>query len=209
MVNIALISTLGIVRRAMACLLLQEPDILTVQEFNSAQATENVLKSEDFDLCILDISYQLDECINFIKTYSNQYLILTCGHQDSLPLIKQILDCGAKGFISKSSPAQELTFAIRTILDGGQYINQKLAIRFASFSQTDDPLTYLTNRERQVSEMITQGYSVKLIAQHLKLSPKTIHVHRANALGKLQVQNNVQLAKFFDQKSEIHAFLSV
>mgnify|MGYP001112658110 CR=1 FL=1 len=53
----------------------------------------------------------------------------------------------------------------------------------------------LTKRERQVAEKLAQGMAVKEIAAELGLSPKTVHVHRANLLEKLGVSNDVELAR--------------
>ncbi|MDK0234712.1 LuxR C-terminal-related transcriptional regulator [Salmonella enterica] len=77
---------------------------------------------------------------------------------------------------------------------GGCYLTPDIAVKLAAGRQ--DPLT---KRERQVAEKLAQGMAVKEIAAELGLSPKTVHVHRANLLEKLGVSNDVELAhRMFD-----------
>ena len=86
--------------------------------------------------------------------------------------------------------ADELIAAVRTVSTGGCYLTPDIAIKLAAGRQ--DPLT---RRERQVAEKLAQGMSVKEIAAELDLSPKTVHVHRANLMEKLNVSNDVELAR--------------
>lgn len=61
-------------------------------------------------------------------------------------------------------------------------------------------LAQLTKREQEVCELLSKGLTVKEIAAELSLSIKTVHVHRANAMSKLNVKNNVELANLFHSK---------
>ena len=105
-------------------------------------------------------------------------------------LVEQALNAGARGFLSKRCSPDELIAAVRTVSTGGCYLTPDIAIKLAAGRQ--DPLT---KRERQVAEKLAQGMSVKEIAVELDLSPKTVHVHRANLMEKLNVSNDVELAR--------------
>ncbi|HBU6800019.1 TPA: transcriptional regulator UhpA [Enterobacter hormaechei] len=105
-------------------------------------------------------------------------------------LVEQALNAGARGFLSKRCSPDELIAAVRTVSTGGCYLTPDIAIKLAAGRQ--DPLT---RRERQVAEKLAQGMSVKEIAVELGLSPKTVHVHRANLMEKLNVSNDVELAR--------------
>ncbi|UMP88378.1 transcriptional regulator UhpA [Klebsiella pneumoniae] len=109
---------------------------------------------------------------------------------DSPALIEQALNAGARGFLSKRCSPDELIAAVRTVAAGGCYLTPDIAMKLAAGRQ--DPLT---KRERQVAEKLAQGMAVKEIAAELGLSPKTVHVHRANLLEKLGVSNDVELAR--------------
>ena len=105
-------------------------------------------------------------------------------------LVEQALNAGARGFLSKRCSPDELIAAVHTVATGGCYLTPDIAIKLASGRQ--DPLT---KRERQVAEKLAQGMAVKEIAAELGLSPKTVHVHRANLMEKLGVSNDVELAR--------------
>jgi two-component system, NarL family, uhpT operon response regulator UhpA len=109
---------------------------------------------------------------------------------DSPALVEQALNAGARGFLSKRCSPDELIAAVHTVATGGCYLTPDIAIKLASGRQ--DPLT---KRERQVAEKLAQGMAVKEIAAELGLSPKTVHVHRANLMEKLGVSNDVELAR--------------
>ena len=109
---------------------------------------------------------------------------------DSPALVEQALNAGARGFLSKRCSPDELISAVHTVATGGCYLTPDIAIKLASGRQ--DPLT---KRERQVAEKLAQGMAVKEIAAELGLSPKTVHVHRANLMEKLGVSNDVELAR--------------
>lgn len=91
---------------------------------------------------------------------------------------------------SPSVAAQDkLIAAVRTAAQGGCYLTPDIAQKLASSSRDS-----LTNREREIAQLLAQGLEVKAIAEQLGLSPKTVHVHRANLMDKLKVSNNVELA---------------
>lgn len=108
---------------------------------------------------------------------------------DSPALVEQALNAGARGFLSKRCSPDELIAAVRTVSTGGCYLTPDIAIKLAAGRQ--DPLT---RRERRGRETCP-GMSVKEIAVELGLSPKTVHVHRANLMEKLNVSNDVELAR--------------
>ena len=109
---------------------------------------------------------------------------------DSPALVEQALNAGARGFLSKRCSPDELIAAVRTVAAGGCYLTPDIAMKLAAGRR--DPLT---KREREVAEKLAQGMAVKEIAAELGLSPKTVHVHRANLLEKLGVSNDVELAR--------------
>jgi two-component system uhpT operon response regulator UhpA len=74
-------------------------------------------------------------------------------------------------------------------------------MKIASPNRGSRPIGQLTKRELQISEMLATGLNVKTVAANLGLSPKTVHVHRSNAMDKLNVKNNVELAKFFNNEA--------
>ncbi|EOW3047615.1 transcriptional regulator UhpA [Escherichia coli] len=175
MITVALIDDHLIVRSGFAQLLGLEPDLQVVAEFGSGREALAGLPGRGLEL--------LSQLPKGMAT------IMLSVH-DSPALVEQALNAGARGFLSKRCSPDELIAAVHTVATGGCYLTPDIAIKLASGRQ--DPLT---KRERQVAEKLAQGMAVKEIAAELGLSPKTVHVHRANLMEKLGVSNDVELAR--------------
>lgn len=189
MIHIALIDDHQIVRSGFATLLNLESDLQVVAEFGSAKEALNGLFGRRVDVCICDISMPDQSGLELLKQLPKGLAVVMLSVHDSPALIEQALQNGAKGFLSKRCSPDELIAAVRTAAKGGCYLTPDIAQKLASSNQ--DPLT---NRERQIAQLLAQGLDVKSIAEQLGLSPKTVHVHRANLMDKLHVSNNVELA---------------
>ncbi len=195
MICVALIDDHLVVRSGFAQLLGLEPDLKVVGQFASGQEALQGLPGSGAQVCICDISMPDISGLELLSLLPRGLAVIMLSVHDSPSLIEMALKAGAKGFLSKRCSPDELVAAIRAAAAGGCYLALDIAQRLAFARQ--DPLT---ERERQVAEKLAQGLAVKEIASELGLSPKTIHVHRANLMEKLGVSNNVELARrLFDQ----------
>ena len=98
------------------------------------------------------------------------------------------LRSGARGYISKSAPVDELITGIRKVADGGQYIDRDLASRIAvSQISTDDPLKSLSIREIEILRLLGQGKSMTTISENLGIAYKTV----ANICTQMKVKLGV------------------
>ena len=104
-----------------------------------------------------------------------------------LPSIRRI--SSARGYVSKSAPADELLAAVRKVYEGGQYIDREVASRLAigQFSG-EDPLQKLTTRELEILRMLGNGASLSVIADSLGVAYKTI----ANSCTQMKVKLGVE-----------------
>ena len=119
---------------------------------------------------------------------------------DSPAMVEKSLELGAKGYLSKRCSPDELIQAVHTSANGGCYLTPDIAIKLATPLKNKASLNQLTRRESEVCQLLATGLDVKSIAVELGVSHKTVHVHRANAMDKLNVKNNVELAKLFTQE---------
>ncbi|MDU4294526.1 MAG: transcriptional regulator UhpA, partial [Enterococcus faecalis] len=190
MTTIALIDDHLIVRSGFAQLLNLEPDFQVVAEFGSGREALAGLPGRGVQVCICDISMPDLSGLELLSQLPKGMATIMLSVHDSPALVEQALNAGARGFLSKRCSPDELIAAVRTVSTGGCYLTPDIAIKLAAGRQ--DPLT---RRERQVAEKLAQGMSVKEIAAELDLSPKTVHVHRANLMEKLNVSNDVELAR--------------
>ncbi|MEZ9540591.1 transcriptional regulator UhpA [Vibrio sp. 10N.222.52.C3] len=199
MINVALVDDHVIVRSGFAQLLSLEADITVVGEFNSAAEARLGLPSCHPDVVILDISMQDESGLSLLEEIPSGIASIMLSVHDSPAMVEKSLELGAKGYLSKRCNPDELIQAVHTSANGGCYLTPDIAIKLATPMKNKASLNQLTRRESEVCQLLATGLDVKSIAVELGVSHKTVHVHRANAMDKLNVKNNVELAKLFTQ----------
>ncbi|MEZ9603825.1 transcriptional regulator UhpA [Vibrio sp. 10N.261.55.A10] len=200
MINVALVDDHVIVRSGFAQLLSLEADITVVGEFNSAAEARLGLPSCHPDVVILDISMQDESGLSLLEEIPSGIASIMLSVHDSPAMVEKSLELGAKGYLSKRCSPDELIQAVHTSANGGCYLTPDIAIKLATPLKNKASLNQLTRRESEVCQLLATGLDVKSIAVELGVSHKTVHVHRANAMDKLNVKNNVELAKLFTQE---------
>lgn len=111
--------------------------------------------------------------------------------------IKKMMENGASGYILKNSSREELIKAIHTVHGGNIYFSGEVGEALTEYqrsSKTDLPV--LSRREKEILELIAEGYTNPQIAEKLFVSPFTVDSHRKNLLAKLNVKNTAMLIRF-------------
>ena len=114
-------------------------------------------------------------------------VIVYTGQTDAA-CMTEVLDAGAKGFVLKDAPLEDLMRAIEMVADGGVYVDPALASVVIDSKGTGR----LTPREREVLRLAAEGLSSEKIGERLFLSPQTVRGHVGNAMGKLQAHTRTQ-----------------
>ena len=126
-----------------------------------------------------------------------QLRVLFFSMHDGLPLVRQALDAGASGYLTKSSAPDVLIEAVRRILAGHAYIEQPLATQLACNPQqqncTDQRLQSMTQRELEIFLMLAKGTPSRVIAERLCISAKTVSNYLTLLKNKLQVSSHAEL----------------
>ncbi|MDP9499959.1 response regulator [Bisgaard Taxon 45] len=195
MIKVALIDDHVIVRSGFAQLLALEKDIQVVGEFGSAKEARQQLPCVRPDVCIIDISMPDETGLELLKAIPSGIHCIMLSVNDSDIMVRKALELGAKGYLSKRCHPDELIQAVHAVFAGGLYLMPELTSKLVN--PVSSGTQQLTKRELEVCELLTAGFNAKEIAEQLNLSFKTVHVHRANAMSKLNVKNNVELANFF------------
>ncbi len=114
---------------------------------------------------------------------------------DAGPLPKQLLNAGARGYLSKGNGVDEMLEAIEDVHKGKHYIAKDIAQALALSVLPGDknPLDTLSRRETQVLMMIAQGTRTQEISEILHLSPKTISTYRLRLYEKLDVKSDIEM----------------
>jgi DNA-binding NarL/FixJ family response regulator len=118
--------------------------------------------------------------------------------------VRNALDAGAKGYILKNAIENDLVRAVKAVAGGEQYLSPELSAivikALQGKGESDDPWDQLTEREKQVLQLIAHGKSNKEIAVMLDLSVNTVAVHRANLMSALGVHKTAELVLFAVKK---------
>jgi len=117
-------------------------------------------------------------------------------------LVKAMLDAGASGYVLKDCAFDELAAAVRAVAGGRAYLSPAVAslvveeYRAGRTAPRDSAMDRLTERERQIVQLLAEGHSTKQIAARLNVSAKTVATHREHVMGKLHLGSVAELTKF-------------
>ena len=121
----------------------------------------------------------------------------TCQH------IARALQAGALGYLLKKSAGEELARAIRSVRNGRRYLSREVSealvddyLARSEGASSSDPLSALSDREREVLQLVAEGKSTTVIARTLSLAPTTVHTYRGRLLKKLGLHDHTALVKF-------------
>ncbi|WP_223067751.1 response regulator transcription factor [Paenibacillus caui] len=178
----------AMLRGAMAALLDLEEDIEVVgQAENGNQALEMVLSLTP-DICLLDIEMpeksglEVAERLLEMKHPSHVIIVTTFSRAG---YFQRAMRSGVKGYLLKDSPVDELSNAMRRVYKGGRAVSPELSM---TFWEVENPLT---EREQEVLKLLSQGLSVKEIADTIHLSYGTVRNYVSEILQKLEAKNRI------------------
>ncbi len=172
----------------------------------SANIGINLIKKYHPDIVLMDINMPEKDGLQAIQEIERLGLdtrvIALSGYDDS-DLIFRAMKLGAKGYILKTMASAQLIYAIDEVAAGKIYLPSALSSRFfeyfqssfkeeAKSSDAENLLTYLTAREEEVLDLLTQGNNYKGIAGKLFISETTVKTHVNNIFQKLQVNDRTQ-----------------
>ena len=121
---------------------------------------------------------------------SKTAVILYTGHSER-SLLLEALDAGARGFLVKEAPLDDLARAIRSVCEGGTYVDPALAGVLVG-PEAAERLPTLTKREREVLRLLADGMRNEQVALELSISPLTVRSHVKNAMRKLEADTRTQ-----------------
>ena len=195
-----------IVRQGLAKLLEAESDLRVIGEAQNGREAVKKVQGLKPDLVIMDIAMPLlngIEATRQIKKFSPQTKIIILSMHSHDRYISELISIGASGYLLKDSTGGEIVKAISAAMKGGVYLSPSISRRviedyltLKKKSSREDLYTILSNREREVFQMIAEGHSTKEISSILFISPSTVKTHRSNIMEKLQINNISQLIQF-------------
>jgi two-component system response regulator NreC len=209
-IRVVLVDDHALVRQGFRRILEDDPDITVVGEAGNGLDAVTLVKKTDPDVVVMDMSMPemngLHATMELVKQRPGTKVLILSMYSDE-QYVRNALDAGAKGYILKNAIENDLTRAVRAVAAGEQYLAPELssvlirAIQSGSFEKSStDPYDRLTQREKQVLQLIAHGKSNKEIAVILELSVNTVAVHRANLMSALGVHKTAELVLFAVKK---------
>ena len=203
----------NIIRDGIRSLLSITPNIEVVGE--ACDGIEVLEKVEETlpDLVILDLSMPrmtgLDVTRKVCKDFPRTK-ILALTQYSSREYVMKVIEAGARGFLAKTTASSELINAIEAVYRGESYLSPSAATVLVEEWQhmphpaSKEPLDLLTNREKEVLNLVVEGYTAKDIAKMICVSPKTVEWHKRSLMNKLNIHKKTELIKFAIANSIIH-----
>jgi two-component system, NarL family, invasion response regulator UvrY len=202
MISILITDDHPVIRFGLRQILEADKDIGLIDEASDGMELSAKLRSQPFDIVLLDISLPDRSGLDLITQVkkirrSAAVLIFSIHSEDAFALAA--LKAGASGYIPKSTPPEEVVRAIKWVAGGKRYISPKLAEHLADAALKNSQKFVnpgLSVRESEVLNGFTAGNSVIEIAKKLNLSPKTVGTYRDRLLVKLKLKSTSELIRY-------------
>jgi DNA-binding NarL/FixJ family response regulator len=176
----------------------QDPDFLILGAAGSAEEASILLEQFVPDVLLTDYRLPratgLELAVEVKKKHPTVKRVILSMHDEGM-LVKQILKEGVDGYLLKSIQQAELKSALKQIVSGMPYVSPEITRLMLSGMQ-GQPEELLTEREREILNLIAKEYSNKQIAEKLFISERTVETHRKNIFRKTNTTSLVGLIKY-------------
>lgn len=206
MQNVVIVDDHEILRAGLISLLEEEADIQVIGEANTGHDAIAIVESERPDVVIMDVAMpDMDgiEATRILVEKVEGVKVLALSMHADQKYITDMIDAGASGYLLKECAMEELAFALRSIRKYNFYISPSVSNvvleRYLKPFEPNEALlnqTSLSGREREVLQLVADGWSTSAIAEHFSLSVKTVETHRKHIMDKLNLHNVASLTKF-------------
>jgi len=205
-VRIVLADDHTIVRQGLAKLLEGEPGFQVVGEAENGREAVAKVEALQPQVVIMDIAMPMlngIEATRQIKKIRPQTKVIILSMHCHDRYIKELFSLGASGYLLKDSTGSDIVKAIQAALDGDTYMSPSVSrvvvedyISIKKKPFREGLYATLSNREREVFQMIAEGRSTREISDILCISPSTVKTHRSKIMEKLRIENVSQLVQF-------------
>lgn len=208
-INIILADDHHVIREGLRLLLESEKDLLVLAEADSGRAALSAVKKFKPDLVVMDVSMPelngMDATRRILSEAPGTKVLALSMYSDKR-FVEGMFQAGVSGYILKNCIARELISAIRLVAKGQVYISPEIAgtivdgylLRSVPENDTNRRINrkMLTDREREILQLISEGQNTKEIAEKLHVSTKTVDAHRRNIMEKIGANSIAELTKF-------------
>ena len=199
-IRVVIVDDHDLVRFGFKSLLSAQAGIEVVETLSSGEEAINWCRDNkgSADIILMDVNMPgiggVEATHRISKAWPDIGIIIITVHAEG-PLPKQLLNGGARGYLTKGNGVEEMITAIRDVHQGKHYIAKDIAQQLALsvLPGEANPIDSLSMRETQVLMMIAQGTKTQKISEILNLSPKTISTYRSRLYEKLDVSSDIEM----------------
>ncbi len=191
------------IRLGVSQILNQEHDMFVCGESGEFQQSKEEIARLNPHVVLIDLSLKNDNGIDLIQYLSEHYpniAIVVLSMHDELIYVKHAIEAGAKGYFHKNESVENLPYAIRKIMSGGNYFSEEISNTLMRLimdrSAETDRLHILTPRERVIFQYLGNKKNRNDISKTLFISPKTVSSHIENIKDKLNIESTDALIQF-------------
>ncbi len=212
-VRVLLADDHGIVRRGLHYLLERSPGFEVVGEAADGREAVKLAAELHPDVVIMDIAMPnlngIDATAQIVRKHPETGVIILSMHSDESYLVRA-LSAGARGYLLKDSAEADLMRAVQAVSQGRPFFSPAIAetlledyVRRLQQRNLKDSYDLLTDREKEVLQLLAEGKSNKEVAALLDLSLYTVETHRANLMQKLNLHNTAEIVLYAVRKKII------
>ena len=203
MIRLLLVDDQELIRRGLTALLTTDPNLNVVGEAENGQEAVTLVAQLNPDVVLMDVRMPIVDGVSGSRQICQQFpetRVLMLTTFDDQEYVAQALQSGASGYLLKDTPFEELTQAIDLVNKGYTQIGPGLATKVlahpAVSTQSEDMDVWfaLSEREKDIVRLVSQGYNNREIAQSLHITEKTVKNYLTNILNQLNLRDRTQLA---------------
>jgi len=208
-IRVFIVDDHALVRTGMKMILSGQDDIDVIGEADSGELALPQIRKLKPDVVLCDLHLPgisgLEVTERIVKSHSETRVVVVSVLEDG-PMPRRLLDAGASGYVGKTDDAEELLRAVREVARGKRYLASSVAqhLALSSLDGKKSPFDLLSPREMEITLLLLHGLRQESIAKRLSLSPKTVNTHKSRLFEKLQIQDNMALARLAGQYGVIN-----
>jgi two-component system response regulator NreC len=204
--RVLLVDDHTVVRHGLRRILTSDEHIEVIGEAGDGRTAVELAQRMQPHVVVMDVALPelngIEATRQLTKRAPNVHVLMLTMHADDV-YVRQSLKAGARGYLLKDSEDLDLIKAVKAVGAGGSFFSPAVSSVVLSgylgdrpISEPDDPLGRLTDREREVLQLIAEGKTNKDIAAVLSLSVNTVETHRKHLMEKLDLHNTAELVRF-------------
>ncbi len=201
-VKIVLADDHNMVRQGLRSILESEGNFSIIGEASDGLAAVELVEKARPDVLVLDLMLPRLSGLEVTRQVARVTHVLILTMHDNEAYVLEALWNGAYGYLLKDSTAQELIDAVNKVAQGSRYLSARLTERaidiYSHRAQPTsfDPYDTLTTREREIFQLVAEGLNNNEISARLCISPRTVEIHKANTLHKLNLATQTDVVKY-------------